>query len=252
MIMEEIAILDIINKVENQVPANFGHFPHPPFEAVIPENSRQLAGYIDHTLLKPEATEEHILELCDEAERYRFTAVCVHPCWVAMCKSRLPHSEVKICSVAGFPLGANDSMMKAHEARKAVQDGADEIDMVINIGRLKMGDYLYVYKEIKELVDESRPAIIKVILETCLLSPDEIVAGCVICKMAGVHYVKTSTGFSTSGARAEDIALMRRVVGQDIGVKAAGGIRNRETALEMIKAGATRIGTSAGIKIVTE
>jgi deoxyribose-phosphate aldolase len=250
--MEEIAILDIINKVENQVPANFGRFPFAPYFAELPESSKQLAAYIDHTVLKPEATKEQIVELCEEAERYRFASVCVNPCWVATCKERLQDTDVKVCAVAGFPLGANDSIMKAHEAQKAAKDGADEIDMVINVGRLKMGDYLYVYKEIKELIDQSNPAEIKVILENCLLTPDEIVAGCVICKMAGVHFVKTSTGFSYSGASLDDIELMRRVVGHEMGVKAAGGIRDRETALEMIKSGATRIGASASVKIVTE
>jgi deoxyribose-phosphate aldolase len=250
--MEEIAILDIINRVEQEVKANFGQWQDVPWEADLPVGSKEIANRIDHTLLKPDATEDHILQLCKEAKEYQFASVCVNPTWVEICKNELLESPVKICTVAGFPLGATTPFAKLKEASHAAHDGADEIDMVVNVGRLKMGDYNYVYQDIKEVVDHSKKAHIKVILETCLLGPEQIVAGCVISKMAKANFVKTSTGFNGDGAQLENVHLMRRVVGFNMGVKAAGGIRDFKTAVAMIKAGASRIGASASVNIVTE
>lgn len=250
--MEEIAILDIINRVEHEVKANFGQWEDIPWEVELPVGSKELASRIDHTLLRPDVTEDHILQLCQEAKEYQFASVCVNPTWVETCKNELLGSHVMVCTVAGFPLGASTPFAKLKETAHAVHDGADEIDMVLNVGRLKMGDYKYVYQDIKEVVDHSKKAHVKVILENCLLVPEEIVAGCVISKMAKAHFVKTSTGFNGEGARMEDVHLMRRVVGPGMGVKAAGGIRDFRTAFAMIKAGASRIGASASVKIVTE
>lgn len=250
--MEEIAIIDLINKIENTVKANFGQWEDVPWEPELPIGAKELATRIDHTLLKPEATEDQILLLCEQAKEYHFASVCVNPCWVETCKEELKGSGVMVCTVAGFPLGATSPFAKAKEAEHAARDGADEIDMVLNVGRLKMGDYLYVYQDIKEVVDHSKKAKVKVILENCLLEPDEIAAACIISKMAKAAFVKTSTGFNEYGARTEDVRLMRRVVGPAMGVKAAGGIRDFDTAIAMIEAGASRIGASASVRMVTE
>ncbi len=214
----------------------------------------QLAAYIDHTLLKADASEAQVRQLCDEALQYRFAAVCVNPDWVRLCALLLKGSGVAVCTVAGFPLGATPSDVKAYEARRAVFDGATEIDMVINVGRLKSGDGAAVGDDIREVCRavHSGGARLKVILETALLSEGEKVEACTIARDAAADFVKTSTGFGPSGATAADVALMRRVVGPGMGVKAAGGIRDLAACLQMIEAGATRIGASAGVKIISE
>jgi deoxyribose-phosphate aldolase len=210
-----------------------------------------VAGYIDHTILKPEATPADVAKLCDEAVRYGFAAVCVNSVHIGAVAEALRGSGVKACSVVGFPLGAMSPAAKAEETRIAVADGADEIDMVINIGALKADDMNAVYADIREVVQAARGrAIVKVIIETCLLTDEEKIKACAAARLAGADFVKTSTGFSTGGATAEDVRLMRATVGPDLGVKASGGIRTYEDALRMIGAGATRLGTSAGVSIV--
>lgn len=218
------------------------------------DSAGDMARYIDHTLLKPEATRDQILKLCDEALEYGFAAVCVNPVWVREVAHRLRGSTVKPCSVVGFPLGASVSDTKVYEARRAIFDGAQEIDMVINIGALKSGLDDIVERDIRGVVEacHEQGAICKVIIETALLDEAEKVKACVLAKAAGADFVKTSTGFSKAGATIEDVALMRRVVGPEIGVKAAGGIRSYEEAQQMLRAGATRIGASVGVKIVKE
>ena len=225
--------------------------PRPPSPP--PAIDRTLAGIIDHTLLKPEATVGDIEKLCAEAKEFRFGAVCVNPGHVRRCARILAGSSVRVCTVIGFPLGANTSAMKAFEAEQAVRDGAHEVDMVINIGMLKSGDTAYVEQDIRSVVDVAHRAgaLTKVILETALLTDPEKETACRLAARAGAEFVKTSTGFSRSGATTADVALMRRVVGPAIGVKAAGGIRTREDALAMIRSGATRIGASASVRIVT-
>lgn len=218
------------------------------------DSAGELAHYIDHTLLKPEATREQIAHLCDEALQYGFASVCVNPVWVSEVAGRLRGSRVATCSVVGFPLGATPAEVKAFEARRAIFDGAVEIDMVIHVGGLKSGLDRAVEDDIRQVVEacHSGRAICKVIIETALLEEDEKVKACVLAKNAGADFVKTSTGFSKGGATIEDVALMRRVVGAEVGVKAAGGIRDLETAQKLIEAGATRIGASVGVKIVRE
>ena len=214
----------------------------------------QAARLIDHTLLKPEATEAQVRQLCDEAKLYRFASVCVHPTWVGLCRMELAESPVKVCAVVGFPLGATLPEVKAFEAERAVQAGAHEIDMVINVGRLKTGDNQTVFQDVAAVVSTAHRfgAIVKVIIETALLNEEEKVAACALAQAAGADFVKTSTGFSTGGATVADVALMRRVVGPTLGVKAAGGIRTAADLRAMVAAGATRIGASAGVKIVEE
>lgn len=217
-----------------------------------PSGKPDLASYIDHTLLKPAATNEQIIQLCKEAKEFHFASVCVNPVHVSLCKALLLNTGVHVCSVVGFPLGANTTATKVFETHDAIQNGAQEIDMVINIGALKSRDFTLVAKDIAAVTEVAHhgEAILKVIIETCLLTEEEKVIACLLSKQAGADYVKTSTGFSTAGATAEDVALMRKVVGPEIGLKAAGGIRNREDAERMIAAGATRLGASAGIQIV--
>jgi deoxyribose-phosphate aldolase len=211
-----------------------------------------LAKYIDHTLLKPEATREQVEKLCAEAAEYKFYSVCVNSSWVALCARKLRGSGVKVCAVVGFPLGAMDSKAKNLETRYAVDNGADEIDMVINVGALKSGDLKTVEEDIRAVRRACRQTtILKVIIECALLTDAEKVIACQLAKKAGAHFVKTSTGFAASGAKAEDVALMRRTIGPQMGLKAAGGIRSYEDAIAMIRAGATRIGASASIAIVT-
>ncbi len=211
------------------------------------------AKYIDHTLLKPNATKDQIEKLCMEAKEYNFASVCVNPCYVPFCYSLLKGSDVKVCTVIGFPLGANSSYIKLKEAKEAVFDGAEEVDMVINISKLKDHEDDYVREEIEKIKKNLRSDIVlKVIIETCLLTDEEKVRACLLAKEAGADFVKTSTGFSTGGATKEDIALMRKTVGEDMGVKASGGVRDKDAFLDMIKAGATRVGTSSGIKIMEE
>jgi deoxyribose-phosphate aldolase len=217
-----------------------------------PASMLELAGYIDHTVLKAETAEEDITRLCAEAREHQFFSVCINPCWVPLAHGQLKGSGVRVCTVCGFPLGANDTKTKSLEARLAVEQGASEVDMVINIGALKSGDLKLVHSDIAEVAEASQGALVKVIIETCLLTDEEKALACLISKSAGAHYVKTSTGFSSGGAQVEDIELMRRAVGKHLGVKASGGVRSLEDALKMIKAGACRIGTSAGVKILGE
>ncbi len=212
---------------------------------------KKLSKYIDHTLLKADATQQQIIKICDEAKEYDFYSVCVNSCHVPLVARELVGSDVKVCSVVGFPLGAMQSDAKAYEAALAVEQGADEIDMVINIGWLKSAQYDKVAEDIKLLRQASKDAVLKVIIETALLNKDEIIKVCQIAKDAGADFVKTSTGFSTSGAKIEDVKLMREVVGEDMGVKASGGIRDYKSAIAMIEAGANRLGVSAGVAIVT-
>ncbi len=210
-----------------------------------------LARYIDHTLLKPEATLDQVTLLCAEAAKHRFVSVCINPVWVATCARLLQGHPVKVCTVIGFPLGASSPGIKADEARRAVAEGAEEVDMVINVGALKSGMDSTVELDIRGVVEAAGPGIVtKVILETSLLSDPEKIKACELSKKAGADFVKTSTGFGPGGATAADIALMRRVVGSEMGVKASGGIRDRETALLMVQSGASRIGASASVKIV--
>lgn len=212
-----------------------------------------LAQWIDHTLLRPDATEAEIAQLCREAQEYKFYSVCVNPYWVAYAANALEGSEVKICTVAGFPLGANSAAIKRFEAQRSVQDGASEIDMVINIGALKSGLFSDVETDIKTTAELTHLAggKLKVILETALLDDLEKETACHICVGAGADFVKTSTGFAKGGATVQDIQLMRRIVGPKMGVKASGGVRTYDDAIRMIEAGATRIGASASIAIVT-
>lgn len=211
-----------------------------------------LAGMIDHTLLKPEATPEQIDHLCQEALEFGFASVCVNPVYVPQVSSRLKGSSVKTCTVIGFPLGASSSPIKAAEARHAVSQGAEELDMVLSIGAVKSGRWNDVKEDILAVCSVAGSSIVKVILETCLLTDDEIVRACTIAKEAGAHFVKTSTGFSTAGATREHVALMRQTVGPDMGVKASGGIRTYEDAMTMVAAGANRLGASAGPKILSD
>ena len=212
----------------------------------------EMAQYIDHTVLKPEAGPAAFDQLCEEAIRCGFKAVCVNSGCVAYVAERLKGSPVAVCAVVGFPLGAMHSLSKAHEARKAIENGARELDMVLNIGALKSGDFNWVHEDIAAVRSAARPPVLlKVIIETCLLSGDEKIKACEIAKKAGADFVKTSTGFSTGGATAEDVALMRKTVGPDMGVKASGGIKDFKTAVAMIAAGATRIGAGAGVEIVS-
>jgi len=213
--------------------------------------SRNLASFIDHTLLKPDATTEQIKKLCKEAREYNFASVCVNACYVPLVTKMLEGSGVKTCSVIGFPLGSMPTRAKVEETKEAIENGATEIDMVINIGAAKSEDWDYVKKDIEALVEAVRgKALLKVILETCLLTDEEKVKVCALAKLVRADFVKTSTGFSTGGATVEDIKLMRQVVGPNMGVKASGGVKDHKTAMEMINAGATRIGTSSGIAIV--
>lgn len=213
-------------------------------------DKQQLAKMIDHTILKPEADKASIEKICKEALEYNFASVCINPTNVELAAKLLKGSEVKVCTVIGFPLGANTMEVKAFETKDAIAKGADEVDMVINIGRLKDKDYEYVEKDIKAVVDAAdKKAVTKVIIETCLLTEEEKVKACELAKKAGADFVKTSTGFSTGGATPEDIKLMRETVGPDMGVKASGGVRSIEDAEAVIKNGATRIGASASIDI---
>lgn len=212
-----------------------------------------LASYIDHTILKPEANENDVEKVCREALEYGFASVCVNPCYVKLAYSILKDSPIKVCTVVGFPLGASTTAVKVCEAEEAIKNGAKEIDMVLNIGALKGGDIEYVKNDIEAVAKVCKgKALLKVIIETCLLSDEEKIQACEVAKLAGADYVKTSTGFSKAGATEEDVALMKRVVGKDMGVKASGGIRDLNTALAMIEAGATRIGTSSSVKIINE
>lgn len=210
------------------------------------------AKYIDHTLLKADATINEITKLCEEARQYGFMSVCINPSYIPLCKELLKGSEVKVCTVVGFPLGMMASSAKAFETKQALLDGADEIDMVINIGKLKDKEYDYVKAEIAELKHICKDKVLKVIIETCLLTDEEKVKACQLAKEAGADFVKTSTGFSKGGAVASDIKLMRDTVGLEMGVKASGGVSTFDDMLKMIENGATRIGTSHGVDIMKD
>ena len=206
--------------------------------------------YIDHTQLKPDATKEKIIALCKEAAQYDFASVCVNPCWIELCREQLKDTDVKVCTVIGFPLGAMTTAAKVFETKDAIEKGAEEIDMVINVGRLKDGDDEYVTNEIAAIKEACGNHVLKVIIEACLLSDEEKVRACKDSEKAGADFVKTSTGFSTAGATLEDVKLMRASVSEKVKVKAAGGIRDKETFEKMIEAGAERIGTSSGAKLI--
>ena len=211
---------------------------------------KQLANIIDHTILKPEATESEVIKLCNEAKEYGFASVCVNPSMVKTAAAELAGSNVKVCTVIGFPLGATTTEVKAFETEDTIKKGATEVDMVINIGKLKERNLEYVKNDIKAVVDAAKgKALTKVIIETCLLTDEEKVIACELSKEVGADFVKTSTGFSTGGATAHDIKLMRETVGKEMGVKASGGVRSREDAVTMVENGATRIGASASIAI---
>lgn len=213
---------------------------------------KNLSRYIDHTLLKADATENEVIKLCNEAKEYDFFSVCINPGFVEIAAKELSESNVAVCTVIGFPLGASTPETKAFETRDAIQKGAAEVDMVINISKLKDKKDEEVLKDIKAVVDAAdKKALVKVIIETCLLTDEEKERACKLAKDAGADFVKTSTGFSTGGATKEDIALMRKTIGTEMGVKASGGVRTYEDAVTMIESGATRIGASASIAIVT-
>lgn len=212
----------------------------------------QLAAYIDHTLLRPDATSESIERLCAEARQFKFHSVCINGSWVRHACRLLEGSDIKVAAVVGFPLGAMSPKAKRFEARTAINDGAQEIDAVIDVGRLKQGEDRYVLRELRDIVKAAEGRTVKAILETCLLTDEEKVRGCRLAVESGAQFVKTSTGFSSGGATIADVQLMRQAVGPEFGVKASGGIRDAKTALAMIQAGATRIGTSAGVAIIKE
>lgn len=206
--------------------------------------------YIDHTLLKPESRQDQIDKLIREAKSYNFASVCINPTWVSYAAKALEGTDIKVCTVIGFPLGATTSAVKAFETKDAISHGADEVDMVINIGQAKSGHFAFVEEDIRAVVEASGDKLVKVIIETCLLTDKEKIKACQAAVAAGADFVKTSTGFSTAGARLDDVRLMRQTVGPDVGVKAAGGTRSLEDAQAFIEAGATRIGTSAGVTIM--
>ena len=211
----------------------------------------EINKFIDHTALKPNTNKKAILKLIEEAKEHDFASVCINPCWIPLANKELQGSDIKVCTVIGFPLGANTTETKVFETKDAIQKGAQEIDMVINVAMLKDKDYNYIENEIKQIVLASKDkAIVKVILETCLLTDEEIIMASKLAKNAGADFVKTSTGFSTGGATVHDVTLMRKTVGEDMGVKASGGIHTHEEAMAMINAGASRIGASAGVKLL--
>lgn len=251
--MEIDKLIDqISNEIYQKIQGDGGHACQCEAKAPSAAGKSSLAGMIDHTLLKANATAEQVTKLCREAAQYHFASVCVNTCYVPLAAKLLEGSGVAVCCVVGFPLGAMATHSKAEEAREAAASGAKEVDMVVNVGAIKSGDWKYVQNDIKKVVEASAEggAIVKVIIETCLLTDEEKVKACQASKEAGAAFVKTSTGFSTGGAKAEDVALMRRTVGSSMGVKASGGIGNYDDAMRMIKAGASRIGTSHGIEII--
>jgi len=244
VITQPNAIKNIVNVGAERISAGLGVGDH------LPDLS--LARMIDHTMLKPDATNDEITKLCAEAKQYHFASVCVNPGFVPLCSSLLKGTDVKVCTVIGFPLGATTTEVKRLEAEQAIASGATEIDMVINVGQLKSGNYDYVFNDVNKVVlaVKAHRNVCKVILETALLTDEEKVKACLICKKAGADFVKTSTGFSKGGATVGDVALMKKVVGSAIGVKASGGIHSKEDAEAMIASGADRIGASASVKIV--
>lgn len=215
--------------------------------------TNEINKLIDHTILKADATRDEVLKICEEAINSDFMSVCINPTWVILAKETLKNTDVKVCTVIGFPLGANTSKVKAFETKEAIADGADEVDMVINIGAVKSEDWDLVFEDIKAVVDATNENVItKVIIEACLLTNEEIEKVSILTKEAGADFVKTSTGFSTGGAVLEDVQLIRKTVGPEMDIKASGGVRNYETVLKFVDAGATRIGTSNGNQIVEE
>ena len=210
----------------------------------------ELNKYIDHTNLKQDISEQDLIKLVNEAKEYDFFSICINPCWVKQASELLAGSNTKVCSVIGFPLGANTTNIKVLEAKEAIENGASEIDMVINVSKLKDKDYEYVYNEIKKIKEAIGDNVLKVIIEACLLTDEEKTIACQIIMKAGADFVKTSTGMSTGGATVEDVKLFKEVVGDTALIKAAGGVRSYEDAISMIEAGANRIGTSGGVKIV--
>lgn len=217
-------------------------------------NTMNINEYIDHTILKADASKAEVETLCQEAKEHQFKSVCINPTWVSLAKEMLADTSVLVCTVIGFPLGANHTDVKVYETKKALEEGADEIDMVINVAQLKAGNEEYVKNEIAEISKEvhQNNGILKVIIETSLLTDEEKIKACSIAKDAGADFVKTSTGFSSSGATVEDIKLMRKTVGEKMGVKASGGVRELDFAMELIGNGATRLGTSSGVKLVNK
>lgn len=215
-------------------------------------NKQELAKLIDHTLLKPDAKEDDIKKLCEEAIKYKFYSVCINPCYIELAKNFLKNNDIKICTVISFPLGASTTTIKIIEALEAVKIGADEIDMVMNIGMFKSKKYDYIYEEISSIKKIIKDKILKVIIETAILNDEEKIKASEIVKKSGADFVKTSTGFSQGGATKEDILLIRKVVGDNFGIKASGGIKSYEQAIELINAGATRIGSSSSVKIIGE
>ena len=250
-IMKHHATLD---ELVAQAIAAYSDFSAPTPATLSTLDAASVARLIDHTLLKPDATSAHIRKLCDEAKEFGFWSVCVHPSWAPYCLDYLQDSAVKICTVVGFPLGATLPAVKAFEAEQVTQMGVQEVDMVLNVGRLKDQDYRIVHEDVAVVADAAHEngALLKVIIETGLLTLQEKIAASFLCKQAGADFVKTSTGFNGGGATAADIALMRAIVGSDTGVKASGGVRTAQDALTMIAAGASRIGTSGGMGIVRE
>ncbi|MBN1637844.1 MAG: deoxyribose-phosphate aldolase [Ignavibacteriales bacterium] len=245
IIDQPIAVKNIINNGADRIAAGIG----------IGEelSNKTLAHLIDHTLLRPDATVNEIKILCEEARKYEFASVCINPSFVSLCSELLRGTSVKVCTVIGFPLGATTTETKRYESEQALKDGATELDMVINIGNLKQGNYDYVFEDINQvvLISKKYRAIVKVIIETALLTDEEKIKACLISKKAKADFVKTSTGFSKGGATAGDIALMRFVVGSAVGVKASGGVKTIEDAKRMLESGADRIGASASVRIVT-
>jgi deoxyribose-phosphate aldolase len=237
-------VQEVVNAGASRLSSTLGHVDFAP----------DVAKYIDHTILKPDASQDQIAQLCYEARKYSFAAVCVNPSYVKLCAQLLQGSPVHVCTVVGFPLGATPPEVKAYETQQAISDGATEVDMVINVGALKSKDYALVERDIATVARTCHAggAILKVIIEAALLSDEEKVIACQLSKAAGADYVKTSTGFGPGGATVQDVALMRRAVGPGIGVKAAGGIGSLEDAKAMVAAGATRIGASAGVRIMQE
>jgi len=235
-----------------QILSEFSEFEKSRKVSELKLSAQEIAGMIDHTLLKSDATISEITQLCEEAIQHNFASVCVNPSYVETCFNLIKSSNVKVCTVIGFPLGASTTQSKFLEAEEAIKNGAEELDMVINIGKLKDKDYQFVFYDLKSMADLSKKhlCISKVILETCLLNDEEKVAGCLLAKEAGMNFVKTSTGFSKSGATVHDVSLMKFVVGEKMQVKASGGIRSYEDSIAMINAGATRLGASAGVKII--
>lgn len=254
--MKQLEIDKLIEKIAEEVyrkvASEMKNVPngYMPNNNVATGNYNSIASMIDHTLLKPDATAEQVRKLCQEAREYKFASVCVNSSYVPLVTEMLRGSGVKTCSVVGFPLGAMTTRAKVEETKEAIENGATEIDMVINVGAAKSGDWDFVKRDIEALVNAVKgKALLKVIIETCLLTDEEKVKACTLSKMAGADFVKTSTGFSTGGATVEDIKLMRQVVGPALGVKASGAVKDYKTAIAMVNAGATRIGTSSGISI---